>query len=86
MRSVKCSLTEYSKSLYDRGKKGQKAAVAVANKIMNIGYALCKSRSTYSYEGCETELRGNSKAMVWKPLRVRTPILLQRSPDQLTKT
>ena len=62
MRSVKCSLTEYSKSLYDRGKKGQKAAVAVANKILNIGYALCKSRSTYSYEGCETELRRKLKS------------------------
>ena len=50
------------KSLYDRGKKGQKAAVAVANKILNIGYALCKSRSTYSYEGCETELRRKLKS------------------------
>lgn len=42
-------------------KKGQKAAVAIANKILNIGYALCKSRSTYSYEGCETELRRKLK-------------------------
>ena len=34
----------------------------VANKILNIGYALCKSRSTYSYEGCETELRRKLKS------------------------
>ena len=54
-------LTDYSRSLTEREKKGQKAAVAIANKILNIGYALCKSRSTYSYEGCETELRRKLK-------------------------
>lgn len=46
------SLTESWNKLKARNKKGQKAAVAIANKMLTIGYALLKSKTIY--EGCES--------------------------------
>ena len=46
-----------------RNKKGQKAAVAVANRMLTIGYALLKTGSIYrdceNYEYLERKLKTN---------------------------
>lgn len=43
-----CSLSDYCNELRSRGKKGQKAAVAIANKMLTIGFALAKSGELYN--------------------------------------
>lgn len=42
-----CSLTRYWHTLEDRRKIGQKASVAIANKMVSIGFALLKNGETY---------------------------------------
>jgi transposase len=46
-----CSLTRYWKELEARRKPGQKAAVAIANKMVSIGFALLKSGGLYEMPG-----------------------------------
>lgn len=57
------SLTESWNELKERNKKGQKAAVAIANKMLTIGYALLKNGTIYSgcenYEYLERKLKTN---------------------------
>lgn len=57
------SLTDYWNKLKARNKKGQKAAVAVANRMLTIGYALLKTGSIYrdceNYEYLERKLKAN---------------------------
>lgn len=45
--SKECSLTRYWKELESRGKIGQKASVAIANKMVSIGFALLKNGELY---------------------------------------
>ncbi len=42
-----CSLTRYWKELEDRRKLGQKASVAIANKMISIGFALLRNGGIY---------------------------------------
>ncbi len=46
-----CSLTRYWKNLENRGKVGQKASVAIANKMISIGFALLKNGELYRMPG-----------------------------------
>jgi transposase len=46
-----CSLTRYWKNLESRGKVGQKASVAIANKMISIGFALLKNGELYRMPG-----------------------------------
>lgn len=45
--SPDCSLSDYCNELRSRGKKGQKAAVAIANKMLTIGFALVRTGQIY---------------------------------------
>ena len=57
------SLTDSWNELKARNKKGQKAAVAIANKMLTIGYALLKTGTIYhgcdNYEYLERKLKAN---------------------------
>lgn len=57
------SLTNSWNELKARNKKGQKAAVAIANKMLTIGYALLKTETIYrgcdNYEYLERKLKTN---------------------------
>lgn len=65
-----CSLTHYSHLLHKRGKIGQKAAVAIANKLLNIGFAVVKSKEIYEFEGnaeyVQKKLKSYGLASVWQ--------------------
>ena len=52
-----CSLTRYWKELQERGKIGQKASVAIANKMLTIGFALLKNGGTYEMPDQENYFR-----------------------------
>lgn len=52
-----CSLTRYWKELQERGKIGQKASVAIANKMLTIGFALLKNGSIYEMPDQEEYFR-----------------------------
>jgi len=52
-----CSLTRYWKELQERGKIGQKASVAIANKMLTIGFALLKNGSLYEMPDHEDYFR-----------------------------
>lgn len=52
-----CSLTRYWKELQKRGKIGQKASVAIANKMLTIGFALLRSGGLYEMPDQEEYFR-----------------------------
>ncbi|HKM06618.1 MAG TPA: IS110 family transposase [Sphaerochaeta sp.] len=52
-----CSLTRYWKELQKRGKTGQKASVAISNKMLTIGFALLRSGGLYEMPDQEEYFR-----------------------------
>jgi len=55
--AVDCSLTHYWQELQARGKRGQKASIAIANKMVSIAFALLKNHETYGMPDQERYFR-----------------------------
>jgi transposase len=77
-----CSLTRYWKELEARRKLGQKAAVAIANKMISIGFALLKNGELYQMPDSEQYLRRKLKTYNLEALIEHSPAKID--PDKST--